>query len=128
MRSTQAILPTELQACVCVIDGDPAVCDSLATLVALNGHDVFTFATGREFLDSLSGRPIACVVCEAELPDTSGVELFRSFRPAHPQTRFALLMSRTDPAATALARASGVDAVFSKPLVHRRLIGFVNSA
>ena len=115
----------ETAALVCVIDGDPAVRDSLATLMALNGHEVLTFATGREFLDAQDGRAISCVVCEAELPDTSGLDLFRQFKPVHPRARFALLMSRTDPVATAHANRSGVDAVFHKPLVHGRLTGFM---
>jgi FixJ family two-component response regulator len=110
---------------VCVVDGDAAVRDSLATLISLNGHDVSTFATGGDFLASLNGRHVDCVVCEAELPDTSGVDLFQAFKPGHPSTRFALLVSRKDPAMTAAAKRSGVDAVFHKPLVHRSLDTFV---
>lgn len=113
---------------VCVIDGDPAVRDSLATLMALNGHEVLTFATGREFLDSQHGSLVSCVVCEAELPDITGVALFQAFKPAHPETRFALLMSRTDPSAATAAQRCGIDAVFHKPLVNRRLTRFVKSA
>ena len=118
----------DANAFVCVIDGDPAVRDSLATLMALNGHEVMTFATGRDFLEALNGSPIGWVVCEAELPDTTGMELFRHFKPGNPYTRFALLMSRTDPAAAASALRCGVDEVFHKPLVHRRLKAFVGSA
>ncbi len=110
---------------VCVIDGDPAVLDSLATLMTLNGHEVLTFATGTEFLEAQNGRPVSCVVCASELPDTTGIDLFHRIKRAHPRARFALLMSRTDPLAAAMARASGVDAVFPKPLVHRRLASFV---
>jgi two-component system response regulator MprA len=110
---------------VCVIDGDAAVRDSLETLMALNGYEVSTYATGSAFLDALDGAEVDCVVCEAELPDTSGIDLFRTFRPGHPRTRFALLMSRKDPAIAAAAQSSGVDAVFHKPLVHGRLKAFV---
>lgn len=117
----------EPEGLICVIDGDPAVRDSLATLIGLSGHEVATYATGREFLDAQDSRVIDCVVCEAQLPDTSGVELFLAFKRSHPHTRFALLLSRTDPAATALARTSGVDEVFAKPLVHGRLVRFVAS-
>lgn len=113
--------------CVYVIDGDPAVRDSLATLMALNDHDVLTFGSAGEFLDALNGRAINCVVCEAELPDASGLELFRAFKQACPDARFALLTSRTDPVAAALALGSGVDAVFPKPLVHRRLTSFIRN-
>lgn len=118
----------EANAVVCVVDGDPAVRDSLATLMTLNGHDVLAFATGREFLDGTRDRTVGCVVCEAELPDTSGLDLFQATRHHHPEARFALLMSRTDEARTAVARSSGVDAVFHKPLVHRSLTSFVQRA
>lgn len=115
---------------MCVVDGDAAVRDSLATLMALNGHEVSTYATGCDFLAAQNGkndREVDCVVCEAELPDTSGVDLYQAFKPQHPSTRFALLVSRNDPAITAAARRSGVDAVFHKPLVHRKLNRFVAS-
>jgi FixJ family two-component response regulator len=108
-----------------VVDGDAAVRDSLATLISLNGHEVSTYATGRDFLESLNGLEVDCVVCEAELPDTSGVALFQKFKPHHPTTRFALLVSRNDPLIAAEARRCGVDAVFHKPLVHRKLRTFV---
>lgn len=112
---------------MCIIDGDPAVRDSLATVLDLCGVPARTFATGSEFLEQLNGEPIRCVICEAELPDQSGLQVYRAFKQSHPDTRFALLMSRTDPAATALAQRSGIQTVFHKPLVHRRLTRFVIS-
>lgn len=114
--------------------------DSLVTLLSLNGHDVTGFGTGQAFLEAaenLSGTGegadlaenraalIDCVVCEAELPDTSGLELFRAFKPGHPETRFALLTSRNDHSTVVAARTCGVDAVFRKPLVSQRLRAFV---
>lgn len=113
---------------VCVIDGDAAVRDSLATLMSLNGHEVCAFETGADFiaaLDDGSQNCVDCVICEAELPDVSGLELFSAFRRRCPDIRFALLMSRKDPHAISAARRSGVNAVFQKPLVHRTLRAFV---
>ena len=112
---------------MCVIDGDAAVRDSLQTLMALNGLEVFTYATGNDFLADLDGAGVDCVICEAELPDTSGIDLFQAFKPRHPGARFALLVSRNDPSVRAAAERSGVDAVFHKPLVHRKLNSFVRS-
>jgi len=106
---------------VCVIDGDAAVRDSLATLMVLNGHEVASFATGDEFLGAIAEHPVDCIVCDAELPDISGLELFERVRDRQPRPRFALLLSRRDPTAMASALRQGVDAVFYKPLVNRRL-------
>ena len=110
---------------IIVLDGDPAVRDSLATLMALDEHAVVTYATAAAFLRDLDDAPIECVVCEADLPDRSGLELYRLLRERHPETRFALLMSRKDPQLLARAHDLGIRDVFSKPLVHRSLLEFV---
>lgn len=122
---------TEAKLHVCVIDGDSAVRDSLATLLTLMGHEVRTYADGKEFLEALCAAPDSCadcVICEADLPDTSGVDLLQRFRRHRPTARFALLMSRKDAALEAAARASGADAVFQKPLVHGTLKRFVEAS
>lgn len=113
---------------VCVIDGDPAVSDSLVTLLTLNGHEALSFASGAEFMAYVLGPEhphVRGVICEAELPDTTGLELFHALREVHPDACFALLTSRNDQGAAAEARRHGIDAVFPKPLVHGPLRDFV---
>lgn len=113
-------------ACVCVIDGDVAVRDSLATVIRLSGHEVITFATGDAFLRS--AQSFECVVCEARLPDTTGVEVFKVLAGKNIIVPFALLLSHRDPTMIATAERAGIRHVFPKPIVHRRLVGFVTSA
>lgn len=111
-----------------MIDGDPAVSDSLVTLLTLNGHEAVSFASGAEFLAYVSGPeqpPVHSVICEAELPDTTGLDLYRALRAIHPDVCFALLTSRNDRVAAAEARRHGIEAVFPKPLVHGRLRDFI---
>lgn len=113
---------------VFVVDGDPAVRDSLSTLLDLNGYTVETFSTGGAFLKQLaSGVPMECVVCEADLPDTSGIQIYKHLRAASADTPFALLMSRRNPSIMQSAREAGIEQVFSKPLVHRHLIDFIST-
>lgn len=112
-------------ASICIIDGDRAVRDSLATLMQISGHDVSTFATGGAFLDAVDSIPLGCVVCEAELPDTSGISVRRALTRRKLDVPFALLVSRTHPAIVTAARKAGIRDVFYKPLVNRRLIAFV---
>lgn len=111
---------------VCIIDGDPAVRDSLATMVGLTGHEARTFATGGEFLSQADADKQQCVVCEADLPDTSGIDVFKAVRQKNPEAHFALLVSRTSDGIAAQASRLGIDHVFFKPLVNRRLIAFVS--
>lgn len=110
---------------VYVIDGDSAVRDSVTTLMALNGIEAVGFASGSEFLRASRDHPVPFVICEAELPDTTGIEVFLTLKPQHPECRFALLLSRTDRATSDIAATAGIDAVFCKPLVNRRLRDFV---
>jgi two-component system response regulator FixJ len=110
---------------VYVVDGDPAVRDSLHTLLNLNGFQVETFDSGRAFQEHADLCAASCVVCEAQLPDTSGIRLFRWLRDRQVGVPFALLLSRHDPGAIGVARAAGIEQVFLKPLVHRRLVEFV---
>ena len=112
--------------CVCVIDGDPAVRDSLATLMRISGHDVSTYSTGSAFLHELKADELACVICEAELPDTTGLAVYKALNEKHIAVPFALLVSHTDPVTLAAASKAGIQHVFYKPLVHRRLIAFVS--
>ena len=115
-----------MKAIVCVIDGDPAVRDSLETIMSLNGHDVATYATGRAFLNDLDPLRTKCVVCEAELPDTTGIAIFNALREQSFEAPFALLVSRDDRATYDKARRAGIFHVFDKPLVNRRLAAFVS--
>ena len=112
------------KAIVRVIDGDPAVRDSLATLMYLNGHDVATYATGMAFLDDLDPRKTKCVVCEAELPDTTGFAIFEALRERNSETPFALLVSHDNRDTFDRAQRIGITYVFSKPLVTPQLTAF----
>ena len=114
-----------VKAIVCVIDGDPAVRDSLETLLSLNGHDVATYATGRTFLNDLDPPKTKCVVCEAELPDTTGFAVFEALREQNFEAPFALLVSRGNGATYDKAQRIGITHVFAKPLVTSQLAAFV---
>ncbi len=115
-----------MNATVCVVDGDPAVRDSLATLMRLSGHEVSTFATGQEFLAAADTNSVGCVICEADLPDTTGLAVFGALTEKCMAAPFALLISQSDPARVAEAYRVGIRNVFPKPLVHRRLLSFVS--
>ncbi len=114
---------------VYLVDGDPAVRDSLTTLMDLNGFEVHAFSTGGAFLRFLPGSAgVQCVICEAELPDTTGIEIYRALPRAAGSVPFALLVSQRDPSTLRSARAAGIERIFQKPLVHRHILSFVGSS
>jgi FixJ family two-component response regulator len=109
---------------VVLLDGDPAIRDSLTTLMALEDRTVVAYQTAADFLGHLDD-PIGCVICAAELPDRSGLEVFGAVHARWPEAAFALLVSRQDAPLLAEARRRGVHDVFVKPLVDRGLLDFV---
>ena len=114
-----------------VVDGDPAVRDSLTTLLDLNGFRVVTYATGAAFLKQITATRSEgdedWVVCEADLPDGSGIELFNKVREARASTPFILLISRRNPGMIETAKNAGIEQVYQKPLVHRNLLTYIEA-
>jgi FixJ family two-component response regulator len=94
----------------------------------LNGFEVRAYATGAAFLKELSVQDdVECVVCEAQLPDTTGISIYEALHEHNPEIRFALLLSERSPLQFKAARDAGISQVFSKPLVNRHLLTFVNN-
>ena len=114
-----------------VVDGDPAVRDSLTTLLDLNGFRVRAYSTGAAFLKKLKAAPSDddqdWVVCEADLPDGSGIDLFSQVRAARSGTPFILLISRRNPGIIETAKSAGIDQIYQKPLVHRNLLTYIEA-
>jgi len=116
------------EAPVYLIDADPAVRDSLSTLMGLNGFEVRAFSTGGAFLRSLDDVLIRCVICEAQLPDATGIQVFERLHQIERKEPFALLVSQRDSSTIRVARAAGITRIFQKPLVHRHLLSFVHAS
>ena len=62
---------------VFVVDDDPDVRSALGRLIAAAGHEVRTFGSAREFLDSDCHRQPGCLLLDVRLPDLDGIELHR---------------------------------------------------
>jgi len=112
---------------VLLVDADPAIRDSLTTLLDLNGFSVQSFSTGTAFLRTLNIDAIHCVICEANLPDTTGMRIFQHLQTLDPGVPFALLVSQQSDSILRSAHSAGIRQIFQKPLVHRRLLNFVSS-
>lgn len=74
---TQAPSPHVLRArpVVFVVDDDPAVRESLESLIGAAGWRAQFFGSGREFLARPRARAASCLVLDVRLPDLSGLEL-----------------------------------------------------
>ena len=107
---------------VCLIDGDPAVRDSLRSLAALYGQSVLCYATARAFLEDLSRVSVRCVVCEAQLPDRPGIDVLQALIGRGYRVPFALLVSRDLGRMQAEASDRGIHLVVAKPILDAGLL------
>ena len=113
------------ESLVCVVDGDPAVRDSLQYLCNSSGYPAMGFSTRKAFLRTLDDVRISrtkCVICEAQLPDGSGVELFEELKLRGFIVPFVLLVSRGSKLAAKNASRAGIEYVWQKPIVDRGLL------
>ncbi len=115
-------------ACVCVIDADPAVRDSLVTLIDLSGLPVVAYPSAQDFWKNVDDLVLRCILCEAELPDGNGFELHRSLVKQHLEVPFALLVSGNSPVLYRRAQNAGIVHVYRKPLTNTvELLGFIEA-
>jgi len=110
------------QPTIYVVDADPAVRDSLCSLLTLHGFRVEARATASEFLADSTPAADACLVTEVHLPDMSGFELMRQLRGRGLELPVIFIANRGDvPTAVRAIRSGAVD-FLEKPLLDRALL------
>jgi two-component system response regulator FixJ len=63
------------EATVFIADDDPAVRDSLATLLETAGYKVRSFASGRDFLAAFRSSDRGCLIVDVRMPEVGGLEV-----------------------------------------------------
>ncbi len=58
-----------------VVDDDRSVLVAMKRLLRSSGFEVETFASGREFLDTVSPDTTGCAILDVQMPGMSGLEL-----------------------------------------------------
>src|SRR5262249_33823811 len=82
---------------VYLVDDDPLVTESLGTALRLETpHDVHTFGSGREAVDSMAAHPPDVVITDFKMPGMDGLALLRIIRRARPDAILMLLTGYAD--------------------------------
>jgi RNA polymerase sigma factor (sigma-70 family) len=106
---------------VFVVDDDPAVRDSLALMLGLEGFRVSLFADAEDFLSAWREEWAGCVVADLRLPGRSGVELQAELRERGSALPVVIITAHGDvPTARLAFRAQAVD-FLEKPFDHGQL-------
>lgn len=116
-----AIIETRGELVVFVVDADPAIRDSVASLVRALGGQPYCFESGEDCLRGINGLRPGCLITEISLPGMDGMELFQKFAKQVPDTPTIFLALRGSVISAVHAIRSGAVDYIEKPFIDRQL-------
>lgn len=79
---------------IALVEDDPSFSRAVARFLRVSGHEVRSFASAEEFLESTSER-FSCLILDFQLPGLTGLELFQQLSASGPQPS-AIFISAQD--------------------------------
>jgi FixJ family two-component response regulator len=113
---------------VAVIDDDESVRKALKRLLRAANLDADTYASGREFLDSLASRVPDCVVLDLHMPGMNGLDVQRQLAASVRRVPIVIITGHDEPQARAQCLAAGAAAYLRKPLDDEALLDAIERA
>ena len=112
-----------------MVDDDPSVRRALARLIKSAGHQVQTFASAREFLQTgVSGQETACLVLDVRMPGLSGTALQRELQTLNRSVPIVFITGHGDiPMSVEAMKAGAVD-FLPKPVKDTELLHAIKQA
>jgi FixJ family two-component response regulator len=111
--------------CIAVVDDESPVRTMLVRLLRLADYRVTAFASGEEFLDSLTARLPACVILDVHMPGLSGFDVHARMRAAHIEVPIVFITASDDSALDRSALEAGAICLLRKPFSSDQLIEVV---
>ncbi|WP_338827097.1 response regulator FixJ [Bradyrhizobium sp. 27S5] len=113
---------------ILVIDDDPAMRDSLAFLLDVNGFAVTTYETATDFLDEFGNGTVDCIVSDIRMPGMSGLELVRKLKADAAACPVILMTGHGDVALAVEAMKAGAVDFIEKPFEDEALLRAIGEA
>jgi len=115
-------------SCVCVVDDDRAMRESLRNLLRSAGLNVQTFASAHQFLTSPRPAAPGCLVLDVQLPGLSGLELQQELSRGQAPLPIIFITGHGDiPMAVRAMKAGAID-FLTKPFRAEDLLSAVTQA
>ncbi|KAA0074002.1 response regulator FixJ [Tardiphaga sp. P9-11] len=111
-----------------IVDDDPAMRDSLAFLLDVNGFKVRTHETAQAFLDHIRQATPDCVISDIRMPGMSGLELVRKLRTDGLTCPVIAITGHGDVALAVEAMKAGAADFIEKPFDDDVLLSAIRSA
>src|SRR2546425_760892 len=114
--------------CVCVVDDDQSMRESLRDLLCSMGLTVQTFASAHEFLTRPRPDGPSCLVLDVQLPGLSGLELQQELAQGHAPMPIIFITGYGDIPMTVRAMKAGAIDFLTKPFRDEDLLTAVAQA
>jgi len=119
---------TEDHPCVCVVDDDQSMRESLRDLLCSMGLNVQTFASAHEFLTCPRPEAPSCLVLDVQLPGLSGLELQQELAKVNASMPIIFITGYGDIPMTVRAMKAGAIDFLTKPFRDEDLLTAVAQA
>jgi FixJ family two-component response regulator len=111
-----------------VVDDDADVRVALTRLVSSAGFAVETFASGAEFLRSVTDHEPDCVVLDLHMPEMSGFDVQGALASGHATVPVVVITGHDTPESRARAVRLGAKGYLCKPVNDEALLAAIGTA
>lgn len=116
------------QSLISIVDDDRSFRDSMRRLLQSRGYAVAVFPSAADFLTSPKLDTTACLVADVQMPEMTGVELYRYLIDSGHAIPTILVTAYPDDSVQAQMRSLGIQCYLRKPLEEADLIDCLRSA
>ena len=110
---------------IAVVDDEDSVRRALWRLFTASGMDCATYASGREFLDSLRHNAPTCVVLDLHMPGLTGLDVTRELQGAKIKVPAIIITAHDEAGTRAKCLSAGASAYLRKPFDDKLLLDAV---
>jgi two-component system response regulator FixJ len=113
------------KSCVCVVDDDLHVLESLRFLLETTGFNVWTFRSGAALLDQVASKQADCFVIDYKMENMNGIDLTTRLHKRNIVAPIILVTGYPDENIASKAAAVGIRDVLIKPHLADSLVARV---
>lgn len=113
---------------VAIVDDDPLMRTALSRLLDASAIRTRSYASARDFLDSLASETPDCLIVDLQMPEMTGLELQQHLLRSGVHIPTIVITANGDAAFRTRCLAAGAAAYLTKPFNGATLLASINSA
>ena len=113
---------------ISIVDDDEPIRDVICSLMESVGLRAYAFASAEEFLKSPYLNETACLICDVQMPNMSGIDLQRVLIAQASRIPIIFITAFPDEAVESRAMKAGAVCFLSKPFDAHEIVRYVAKA